>query len=1107
MRLLAVTGLALAAIAVAPALALAAPTVTVASPAPGSLAHGSVQVTVNVVGGGTTDKVRLLVDGAATGTTLTAAPYVFTLRANNFADGTHTLAASDTPKGGTETDSAPINVIVDNTAPTTAIVSPTAGNEFLTTLPVQATAADANGIQSVQFAIDGTAAGSAITSPTSPGGSTYSTTLSVAGLAAGTHKLTETATDAAGNTAKSASVNFSTASAPPSISIATPVSGSFARGTVSVTSTVAGGVGNDSVQYLVDGVASGSAVKQSPYTYKWATTGLTAGTHTLSATVTDSKGATGTASPVTVTVDNTPPATAIASPAASLSFTGTMPVTASATDASGIQSVQFLIDGKAVGSPLLTPDSPGGSTYSSSLSLAGLANGSHKLTDTAIDNAGNTSTSAAVTFTVVPPPLTAATITAPTNFTYATKTVTVSATPTGGTTPYTAKLLVDGVASTLKATVTSTTVSFAWVSTTVADGTHTLAVSITDAKKVTVTSSPVTVTVDNTPPTTYLIAPLVTTYTPATTIAVSAHASDAYGVKSVQYLIDGVAAGSALTTADAGSGGYTYSTTLSLAALAPGAHTVSEVATDNAGNTATTPAVTLYVAVTPLTAAITSPTNYGFIGKTGTVTATITGGLAPYTVTLLVDGVATTLVPTISGGTASFAWDSTTVADGVHTLSVTVVDSEKQSLTSAISYVAVDNTPPEAVMYEPVPLAGYTYARTNGPTPVQVHASDTYGVASVQFTVDGAPVGSPVTTPDSGTYLYTSSIDTSTLAPGMHTISAIVTDNAGNTTTAAPLSLKSGPIVYVPVINWHGITGPLDEEPDVYDQTPAEATAELSYLQTNGYQSITLAQYETWLSTGALPAGITKPILLTVDDGLTDELAWDPLLQQYGFTAVLFEVTGFADNTAPGANDPIGNMSWAQVQALAANGRWTIAFHAGEYGHSDYSDPTTTIDLGGGQVQSYSTTCFEYYNCLGTITTTTTTGTGATAVTTTTTAPETPAQFESQVTAEVTAGMAELKAEVPTADMTAWACPWNACGQWTNFYNDPSGTLQTWMPAYFASVFPIVFTQTDPITYGLASGTVYPLNAENRHYRFEVLTSTTTAQFAAALTDPAFANN
>jgi hypothetical protein len=63
------------------------------------------------------------------------------------------------------------------------------------------------------------------------------------------------------------------------------------------------------------------------------------------------------------------------------------------------------------------------------------------------------------------------------------------------------------------------------------------------------------------------------------------------------------------------------------------------------------------------------------------------------------------------------------------------------------------------------------------------------------------------------------------------------------------------------------------------------------------------------------------------------------------------------------------------------------------------------------------------------------------------------------------------------------------------------------MPGYFASLFPVVFTQTDPITYGDASGTVGSLHGFDREYRFEVLTTTTIQQFAAALTDPGFANN
>ena len=74
----------------------------------------------------------------------------------------------------------------------------------------------------------------------------------------------------------------------------------------------------------------------------------------------------------------------------------------------------------------------------------------------------------------------------------------------------------------------------------------------------------------------------------------------------------------------------------------------------------------------------------------------------------------------------------------------------------------------------------------------------------------------------------------------------------------------------------------------------------------------------------------------------------------------------------------------------------------------------------------------------------------------------------------------------------------------TNLYNDPSGQVQAWLPGFFASQFPIVFTQTNPVTYGQASGTVGSLSEFNRHYRFEVHTDTTIEQFAAALADPAF---
>jgi len=329
--------------------------------------------------------------------------------------------------------------------------------------------------------------------------------------------------------------------------------------------------------------------------------------------------------------------------------------------------------------------------------------------------------------------------------------------------------------------------------------------------------------------------------------------------------------------------------------------------------------------------------------------------------------------------------------------------------------------------------------------------------------------------------------------PSPEEIPAIVTVN-GHTSTA--VSIKTGAITYLPVLNYHEIAPPGGYT--IYDETPAEADAQLAYLKANGYQSVTLEQYQTWLSSGTLPAGVTKPVLITVDDGIADEQAWDPLLQKYGFTAVMFVVTGFADQSTPGDADP-NNMTWAQIQALAANGRWQIAFHAGQYGHGDSYGQGAKIGNA-----TYTAACPYFYSCLNQTTTTTVTIVKGKTVRKTTTTPETPAAFESAVQAEVSAGMAELKAKVPTASFVAWALPFNDAGQWTNLYNDPSGVVQGWLPGFLTSQIPIIFTQTNPVTYGQASGTVGSLSGFGRRYRFEVHTDTTLAQLAAALVDPAF---
>jgi hypothetical protein len=114
-------------------------------------------------------------------------------------DGNHTISAVATDTAG-NTRTASISVVVDNNAPTVSISSPSAGATVSGTTTVTATAADAVGVQNVQFRVDGANVGTADT--TSPYQYSWNTTA----LTDGDHTLSAIARDAAGNTRTSANV-------------------------------------------------------------------------------------------------------------------------------------------------------------------------------------------------------------------------------------------------------------------------------------------------------------------------------------------------------------------------------------------------------------------------------------------------------------------------------------------------------------------------------------------------------------------------------------------------------------------------------------------------------------------------------------------------------------------------------------------------------------------------------------------------------------------------------------------------------------------------------------------------------------------------------------
>jgi Big-like domain-containing protein len=113
--------------------------------------------------------------------------------------------------------------------------------------------------------------------------------------------------------------------------------------------------------------------------------------------------------------DTTPPTTFITSPASGATVSGTVSVSASASDNVGVTSVQLLVDGVLAGTATAAP-------YSFSWNTTTLANGSHTLQAQAYDAAGNVGLSSVVTVTV-------------SNLTASSLTVAVTNPKNGGTVP------------------------------------------------------------------------------------------------------------------------------------------------------------------------------------------------------------------------------------------------------------------------------------------------------------------------------------------------------------------------------------------------------------------------------------------------------------------------------------------------------------------------------------------------------------------------------------------------------------------------------------------------------------------------------------------------
>lgn len=142
--------------------------------------------------------------------------------------------------------------------------------------------------------------------------------------------------------------------------------------------------------------------------------------------------------------------------------------------------------------------------------------------------------------------------------------------------------------------------------------------------------------------------------------------------------------------------------------------------------------------------------------------------------------------------------------------------------------------------------------------------------------------------------------------------------------TSAAVTSKEPPVP-LPVIMYHSVC---EKAPADYIVSPAQLEADLSWLRSHGFTSVSAQQLIDYTQgNGELPK---NPVLITFDDGFYNNLSVAlPLLEKYDMSAVVSIVGRYTDVYAPA--DPHADMysylTWEDISQLYASGRVEIGNH------------------------------------------------------------------------------------------------------------------------------------------------------------------------------------
>lgn len=133
----------------------------------------------------------------------------------------------------------------------------------------------------------------------------------------------------------------------------------------------------------------------------------------------------------------------------------------------------------------------------------------------------------------------------------------------------------------------------------------------------------------------------------------------------------------------------------------------------------------------------------------------------------------------------------------------------------------------------------------------------------------------------------------------------------------------------------------------MYHKTPSDFESQIQFLIAKGYQSMTLIEYLNYLQNKTSEEPSLKPLIITFDDGFSDQMAAFQILKKYQQKAVFYIFPGSAFSKDCIGIDRVYDdahqcgdsyLTWNQVLELDNSGIIEIAGHS--YDHVDLTSQT-----------------------------------------------------------------------------------------------------------------------------------------------------------------------